>query len=764
MTTAVAHDRRRNGKSPARIPGRNLALLLAILLTLPLTPAAKAADPPPTLPATGEEYQVLDEMTVTGTLVTPTQTAGDLLHTGSRVTRAGLERGGPGAFSSVYRALDLLAGIDTEMMDGFGLSGKEVRIRGIRGRFSGMSLEGMPNYGIMPIGPRDHIYDLENFEGVDLYKGATPPSLNTGSGNRGGAIALNYRRPTEQPGAELRQQFGEERARRSFFRLDSGLLPRTGTALFLSASQTKLDKWKGCGDLGPRDHCTAGLSQPLGKNAKLEFFYNYNAFTRHDFRPLSYSEADAINDFYRADFNCARSGDPARDRNYYDYHRSHSRNQEYLAAFRLEPAGWGRFSLKPYFSYEKGKVLDGPADKAVRLERYGATSAWRGEVAGLQLSAGYWFESFDLKKYVRANAITPTGRIYKGWKYLTENHGNGAIHSPWLQAGRSFGPLTCQAGLKYFHYTEPASTAYFGKAAAGTPYDYNDALEHNLGVDRAMSLEEMKYDAWLPSLAAALHLSEKLEIYASYGRNYMRPYAYVPVAVIYSGHRQAFLRAGLTLQDIIDDWKMETSDNFDLGLRWRGDWFDLGPTLFYSRHHDILCQAFDARVGVNYQRNLGEATAWGAEIEMALYPCDNLVIFCNPSYTRMEFDDDLEQGGHRLEIAGNQFPDTPRLLLKTGFIYTLGNFSLMPTFKYVGRRYGDPENKERIPGRGTCDLDLRWHKKGFCGCREIEVGLTLSNLFNQKYVGAIVAQDDGSGSAYYAAPPFSATLSLKARF
>ncbi len=753
---APVHQAGKSFKTGIFSPAHGLIILLIILL-LPPT-ALLAGDRP-----VGEECQTLTEMTVTDTLVTPTRTADDLMHSGNRVTRAGLEHSGPGAVSSIFKILDLLSGIDTELTDPFGIGLKEVRIRGIRGRFSGMSIEGLPNYGIMSIGPRDNLYDPENLKAVDLYKGSTPLSLNTGSGNRGGAVALYYRRPAEKTALEVSQQFGSDQARRTFFRLDSGRLP-TETAFFISASRTNLNKWKGCGNLGPRNHFTAGLTQPLGKSGNFAFFYNYNSYKRHDFRHMNYDQAKDLDNFYNFDYNCSLSGSPTVDIDFYDYHHTDSRNQEYLGIFDFEPATGHHLALKPYYSYEKSRILDGPADKATDLERYGLTSTWRAELETLQFSAGYWFEASDLKKHVRGNAITPTGRIYKGWKYLTRNHGNGTIHSPWLQLGRSFGPLTCQAGLKYFFYEEPASTAYFGKAAAGTPYDYDEAVRNNLGKDSALSLEKMSYNAWLPSLAVGWQASPELEIYLNYGRNYMRPYAYVPAAVIYANNRKSFQQAGLVLQDIIDDWKMETSDNFDLGLRWSGPWCDLNPTLFYTRHRNLLCLTWDPAVGVNYYRNVGDATAYGAELGMTLYPLDNLLIFFNPSITRMEFDDDLEQGGHRLKISGNQFPDTPRFLLKTGLIWTLGGFSLMPIFKYTGHRYGDPENQQRIPGYGTLDLDLRYRRKDILGCREIEIGLNLTNLFDREHIGAIIAQDDGSGSAFYAAPPFTAMFSLKAKF
>ena len=732
-----------------------LAAALVFGMTARVAAAETGGEPSPSM--------TMETITVQETLISPTRQEGDLLHTGSMVTRAGISLAGAGATGSVFKVLDLLPGVDTELQDPLGIAGKEMRIRGIRSMFAGMSVEGLPNYGIMPVGPRDDIYDLENLESVGLYKGSTPLSLGTGSGNRGGTISLAYRRPAPDFQLDLRQQLGSDNARRSFIRLDSGRLP-PGTSFFGSYSRAEADKWKGSGDLGPRDHVTIGVVQPLGERAKLELFYNYNDVERHDFKPLSYAEADQIKDAYRHDYNPSLSGNGAVDVNYYDYHRGDYQNSDLLAILSFQPRPGSSLTLKPYYSREDGTTLDGKADKVRELERYGLTTEYLGQFDNFNLTAGYWYESHDLKKYVRANAITATGRVYSGWKYLSDNHGNGDIHSPYLQLARRFGKWTVQAGVKYFYYAEPSSTAYRGSAAAGTPYSYEDALDHNLGEDAALSLDRMTYDEWLPSLAVGCQWNDKLELYANYGRNYMRPYAYVPVATIYAANRSRFQAAGLTLQDVMDDWDMETSDNIDVGVRYYGDWFELQPTIFFARHHDLLALAYDPQVGVNYHQNVGDATAIGAELAVTLYPTENLLVFINPSYTRMRFDDDLERGGTTVHIEGKQLPDTPEMLFKTGLIYTLGRLEIAPTFKYVGRRYGDPQNDQPISPHGLVDLSLRYTRKNIFSLRSVTAELAVSNLFDRKYVGSIIAQDDGSGSAYYAGAPFSAVFSLRARF
>ena len=711
----------------------------------------------------GEQPVSLETMTVRGVLAAPTRQEGDLLYTGTEVTAAGMELAGSSAVSSAFATLDILPGINVELTDPFGISGTNVRIRGVSSAKVGMSVEGLPNYGIMGIGPRDYLYDMENMESIGLYKGAAPPGVGTGDGNTAGTVDLKWRRPTDEFGATLRQQIGNYHALRSFVRLDSGRLP-TGTAGFLSYSRSEVDKWKGAGDLGPRDHVTAGLTQSLGDRFKLEMFYNYNDMESDNFDSLNYAEAKDIKHTYRRDYNQHLTGDPTVDVDYYGYHRGDYENTEFMTIASFAVAPGQVFSLKPYYAKEDKSNLDGAADKVTDLERFGAVGEYRGEFAGCHISAGYWYESHDLQKYVRANQITATGRVYKGWKYLTENDGNGDIHSPWLQIGRRFGKFSFQAGIKYFSYTEPGSTAYKGSAAGGTPSSYQAALNHNQGEDADLSLDEMTYDEWLPSLALGYQLTPQLELYANYGRTYMRPYAYVPLANTYAGNRAAFKAAGMTLQDIFDEWEMETSDNFDIGCRWRGGFFDITPNIFYAKHHDLLVSTLDPRVGVNYDQNLGDATAWGAELEFNLYPTNNLVLFFNPSYTRLEFDDDFTRGNTVIHVEGNQYPDTPEMLVKAGLIWTIGNLRVTPTFKYVGRRYSTAQETDPISAYATADLGLRYALPKFSWCKDLAVSLDVTNLFDKKYVGPISASDDGDGASYNPGTPFSAIASVSAKF
>jgi iron complex outermembrane receptor protein len=722
------------------------------------------------------DVYVLEDITVTGELIRPTKQTGDSLYTGTSVTKKGIELLGTPAKTSVYNVLDILPGINVESNDPYGLSGKDIRIRGLKGFYSGMTVEGIPNYGIMPIGAREDIYDMENMESVSLYKGASPADLGTGSGNRGGSVELQLRRPEDKAGVEVSQSFGSKDFVRTFLRIDSGELP-TKTSLFGSYSYTDADKWKGKGDLGPRDHVTLGLNQQFNDVVNIDLFYNFNEIERHFFKSLNYEQADNIDrrDNFYHHYNNELTSDPKEDINYYNYNRGKFINRDFMSIININIPEKFNLSLKPYYSSEDAKFREGKEgfpvvgytkpkkpgvlDKIRDLERYGVIPEINFDISDFEITAGYWFESHDLEKYVKRYVTTPGGLQYNGYMYYTKNDGHGEIHSPYAKLSYELNKFKFQAGLKYFYYEEPASTGYISDAAL------------NLKEDPDISLKETDYDEVLPTFGIGYEFTENAEMYFNYGRNYMRPYAYVPITNLYVTMKQAFKNANMTLQDIFDDWEMETSDNFDLSFRYKYKYFSIAPVLFYSKHNDLLVSIDDPRVinpknnkPVSYYQNVGDATAYGFELELSVCPSKNLIFYFNPSYTDMSFDDDFKRGDKIVKIEGNQLPDTPEWIIKSGLIYTINNLEISPTVKWIDSRYGDALNKEKIDDYAVVNLHLRYTIDDLWGLGEAKVGFELHNLFNERYVGAIIADDTGTGADYYAAPPFTAIFTVSGKF
>ncbi|MCD6293023.1 MAG: TonB-dependent receptor, partial [Deltaproteobacteria bacterium] len=328
----------------------------------------------------------LEQMVVKAQSIGSTRQTSDPLFSWNGLTSDGLKLAGSGGFTSIHQALSQLPGLNPELTDPSGIGSAEMRLRGIKSMFTSLAVEGIPNYGIMSVGPRDYIYDLENMAEINLYHGATPAALSSGTGNRGGSIAINYARPTDNFALQLKQDLGSNSLTRSFFRLDSGTLPSM-SKFFLSGSYTKADKWKGAGQVGGRDHITLGVSQKFTDNLDAELFYNYNNVEQDLYKDLDYDQARHISHHHNDDYLENLTGTPA-DIDYYKFHHRNCRNHDTTITLNYHPTANHSFSLKPYFSTEDKKWLDGNTDKYVESERYGAKFEYVGDWSGAQISTG----------------------------------------------------------------------------------------------------------------------------------------------------------------------------------------------------------------------------------------------------------------------------------------------------------------------------------------------------------------------------------------
>ena len=716
-----------------------------------------------------ESVEELQEVTITGDLVCSVKRTGDALYTGTAITPKGIELLGISAKNSIYNTLDLLPAVTVTGQDAYGLAAKEVRIRGIRGLFSGVTIEGFPNYGIMPIGARDDIYDIENMESISLYKGATPTDIGSATGSRGGIIELSYHRPENKLKITLNQAYGSNSYWRSFIRFDCGIFP-SKTKFFTSYSYTTANKWKGYGNLALRHNIALGLAQQLSPKMYLELFGNFNTVKRHDFRALIFAEASDIENNFNLDYVKNIRGVPAEDYYYYDYNRGEYTNADAMAIWNYDVSGKMGLITRIYYSREDAvseKTVNNQSkyiiqDRTRDIGRIGIIPEAKGQTGKFSYSVGYWFESFDNRVYVYPKAITAVGLVPKGYNFYAVPKRRGQIHSPYAKLAYNGEHLKLQTGLKYYYFNGPESERYKSISP--------DTLSTEPSTD--LHTDAIIHSALLPSIGIGYRFSKAFEIYANYGRNYMRPYRYVPTINLYLSNQIAFNNAGMNLQSIFDTWKMETSDNFDFGLRFTTNCLKLTPTVYYSKQKNTLANIYDPIVGVNYYRNVGDLTSIGAELEAYAYPLQNLTLFIHPAYTSISYDKDLERlerndnDVQNLDISGNQIPATPVWLLKSGGSYT-HKFLVAAVFvNYTGERFGDATNTEKIPGFTLVNLSLQFKKREILLAEEAAICFEVKNLFDKRYIGMITVWDDSAGgnATYYAGFPRSIVASAKLTF
>lgn len=705
----------------------------------------------------------IDEITVQGNITGPVKQTGDVLFTGTAITPKGIKAMGVGANNSVYQSLDIIPGIAVETNDPYGLSEKTVRVRGVKSNFSGMTIEGFPNYGIMPIGARDDIYDMENMKSISIFKGATPADLGTATGSKGGVIELKYERPADSLKFKIKQLGGNKSYLRSFARIDLGRLTEV-TSAFVSMSRSSADKWKGNGELGPRYNATLGIEQRFGASTNLNLFANYNTIDRHHFRKLNFGQASDIENTYMTSYNTGLKNNPAEDQFYFHFNRGTYTNQDImvLLSHSLSPAT--HLFLRTYYSNEdalhKETVKRGPGyfllDRKRDTERTGVIPEIESSFWKFEYSLGYWFESASNSANVYNNRINSDGVIPAGYGFYTITEDNSQIHSPYAKIAWSTGRFKLQGGIKYFSYTEPAAQRFTSE----TPERLSAEPNPNLYT------ETMTYQALLPSFGIGYKINMHLNIYLNYGKNYMRPYMYSPIISLYTNNMETFNQQNMTLQDIFDEWKMETSDNIDLGIRFSSDYFSLSSSLFWAKHKDVLASTFNPAVQLDYFQNSGMLTGYGIDLELYVKPMKSVLIFLNPAWNSMSYDENLEQGNETIRTKGNQIPATPKFSIKSGIIHTTGRLNTSLFVKHTGTRFGNATNTEKIAAYTISDFRADYVIGNIFKHIDLKVNLEVSNILNQKYVGAIDVSDDtrGGSASYFAGTPRSIVAGVELEF
>lgn len=696
-------------------------------------------------------------------ILLPTKQTGETVYTGVEVTQRGLNLFGEKGRLNVYQVLSIVPGVIFHSADPHNLASEQanVRIRGLRGTLGVLTVEGVPNYGVNPIGPRTYIYDLENFESVAIYKGAIPADLGAGIGNRAGVIELKPLWAKEEFGLSFSQTFGSFNYARSFLRLDTGSLPTLRTRMSLSYSYSKADKWKGPGELGPRHNINFTLVQPIGDIAELKVFANYNEIKHHKYRSLTYDETKLPN-YRRIDFNKSLTGIPAQDYLYYDYNREKHINKDLSAYLTIKPFSYLSFTLKPYYSKEDAKIREGVLqgfrvqERTRDIERGGLLAETLIDLKQYKVSLGYHYEEADFNIYTENyNINSGTGTLrYAGFGVYTKSIGKSLIHSPYFKVALNIDKFNLQAGIKHFKYRAPKSEGYVWNSAASR-------LQRAPDADR----DARTYDITLPTFGVSYFFSDSLEAYFSYGRTFVRPYAFLPLINTYITYRDRFRNAGVTLDDLFKGFDIERSDNFDLGLRFNSSVLEIAPTLFYSRHKKLLTTVYDPRVNLNYQQNIGKATGYGVELPIYLTPTPWITFFAQVTYHRLTYDMDITFQGNTLKTKGKQVVDVPRWSGMGGAIIKYQNFEIIPQVKYVGKRYGDAQNREEVSSYTVIDLKISYTKGNLLSLKNFKAFLEFDNLFDKKYIAVINAQDDAvQGTSYLVGAPFTVRAGISFSF
>ena len=88
----------------------------------------------------------------------------------------------------------------------------------------------------------------------------------------------------------------------------------------------------------------------------------------------------------------------------------------------------------------------------------------------------------------------------------------------------------------------------------------------------------------------------------------------------------------------------ETSDNFDLGVRYRSNNIQAQLTGWFTRYSDRLATAFDPETDRNVYRNLGRVDKYGFDGSIAWQPAPQIALYAFGSYLKSKIKDNVQAG------------------------------------------------------------------------------------------------------------------------
>ena len=267
-----------------------------------------------------------------------------------------------------------------------------------------------------------------------------------------------------------------------------------------------------------------------------------------------------------------------------------------------------------------------------------------------------------------------TGKFFDG--DLTVNLG---VRAPFFKRNLTNYCFTTSAGgfLDCFSQNATLNANY----AAANPYSFNSTTNAVTGF-AAPQQRSFTYDKILPNLGFVYRLGDSVSVYGSYAKG-------ISVPGTDSLYNAFFYPAGTAQARPTP----ETTDNFDLGMRFRSGKVQASFSAFYNKFENRLATAYDPELEQSVYRNLGKVKKYGIDGFISVKPIEQFSLFAGASLIKSEIQDDIlvaeNQDGTPIyaATAGKHESGSPTYTVNLGARGHVGPFTLGLTAKRTGPRY-----------------------------------------------------------------------------
>jgi iron complex outermembrane receptor protein len=612
--------------------------------------------------------------------------------------------------------------------------------------------------------------DMENVSSLDLLKGYLPTDKNLGFSSLIGKVDMHVLKPSDKPKATISQSLGKDNFHRTFLRLDTGKIG--DVSVFGSISYLGNDKTKGEGSL-ERLNGMVGLSYEPSDALEVNIYAIKNLDEHHNYYSLSYAESQDLGSFFNKDFATTKPT-ASNDVNYYDWNRQQFNTTDIFSDINIKLSQTDKIIIKPYYKQDKGEYWYSNMEKSLVMnwqmdhDLYGAVSSYEHIFSqALKSKIGYWYHKQlppgppnDQRKY----KVESGELAFAGYSALAET-GYHSIAAPFVELSGELNNFSYALGLQYQSFTLGSIDSYTGTNAA-TSTDYDTAIA-NATLDPWSSVEERTMYTYLPSLYLGYKPSDETSLYVDYSRTYGFDVNLFPT---YLSNRAAFVAKDVTLQELWDKLKLETSDNINVGMKTNIGAVTMNPNFFVSFIKNKQANAYDPEFGVNYPANVGDAFGYGAEYSASGPLTENLEFLIGLSYNKYAYSQNfLNAASSSTDIKGNQLPDAPEIMAKGALSYYLSKWVFTPSLRYTSSRYGDVENTQKIDAFTVVDLDVAYKAGSFLGSSSSLFRMTATNLTNEQYIGVINSADNvlaasTTSSTYQTGAPLGVYFSANLKY